>query len=158
MSLFDVLDGAAAAAPSVRISLPGPPVPKGRPRFRYVQPGKGRAGFVSVYTPAETVAAEKEVAQMGRIAMRSKPPYEGALAVRFFAMVPVPASWSHKARDAALSGSVHPASRPDWDNYGKLCSDALNAIVWKDDSQIVRALVVKEYAERPGYIIEVFVL
>lgn len=33
----------------------------------------------------------------------------------------------------------------DWDNFHKLSMDALNGIVWKDDSQIKEAQVVIEY-------------
>lgn len=33
--------------------------------------------------------------------------------------------------------------RKDWDNCGKIVSDALNGIVWKDDRQVVRGWVNK---------------
>ncbi len=35
------------------------------------------------------------------------------------------------------------ARRCDWDNLGKLVSDALNGVCWFDDSQVVDARVVK---------------
>ena len=90
--------------------------------------------------------------------MRGRSPLNEALAVRIFAMIPIPKSWPAKKRDAALVGLIYPDGRPDWDNYGKIASDALNKVVWEDDGQIVKSLVVKEYAENPGLIIEVFKL
>src|SRR3990167_4688854 len=33
----------------------------------------------------------------------------------------------------------------DWDNFHKLSMDALTGIVWIDDSQIIKATVIKEY-------------
>jgi Holliday junction resolvase RusA-like endonuclease len=144
-------------APFVTISLAGPPVPKGRPRFRYVQP-KGRPGFVTVYTPKETEDYEKALAWKGKGAMAGRAPLEGPLVACIYAMLPVPKSWSIKKRDAALSGAMRPVSKPDWDNYGKIASDALNKVVYLDDSQIVTALVMKEYCENPGLIVEIYTL
>ncbi len=33
----------------------------------------------------------------------------------------------------------------DWDNHHKLTHDAFNKLVWEDDSQIQKALVIKSY-------------
>lgn len=33
--------------------------------------------------------------------------------------------------------------RADWDNLGKLVSDALNGIIWVDDRQVIDARVMK---------------
>ena len=158
LDLFSVTGAATEAVPFVSVTLAGPPIGKGRPRFRYVPPGaSGRPGFVTVYSPKETKSYEDALKWMAKAAMRGRPLLEGPLAVRVFAMMPVPASWSNKARDAALSGLTFPAKKPDADNILKML-DALNETVWKDDAQIVRSLVVKEYAEQPGLIVEVFKL
>ena len=159
LDLFAVMPGAGPQpAPYCVIEHPGPPVPKGRPRFRYVPPGaNGRAGFVHVYTPKDTEVYETALKWRGKAAMRGRPVLEGALAVRVFAMMPVPASWSNKARDAALSGLTFPAKKPDADNILKML-DALNGIVFVDDAQIVRSLIIKEYAESPGLIVEIYLL
>ena len=159
IDLFSITGAGEEPAPFVTIELSGPPVPKGRPRFRYVPPGRdGRPGFVHVYTPKETEVYEEALKWKGRAAMRGRSPLNEALAVRIFAMIPIPKSWPAKKRDAALVGLIYPDGRPDWDNYGKIASDALNKVVWEDDGQIVKSLVVKEYAENPGLIIEVFKL
>jgi len=160
LDLFAVMPGAGPQpAPYCVIEHPGPPVPKGRPRFRYVPPGaNGRPGFVHVYTPKETEVYETALKWRGKAAMRGRPMLEGPLAVRVFAMLPIPQSWSGKKRDAALAGIIKPTSRPDFDNYAKSAIDGLTDAIWKDDSQIVVAVVVKEYCEQPGLIVEVFKL
>lgn len=160
LDLFSIAQGSAATpALFCTITLAGVPVPKGRPRFRYVKPNAvGRPGFVTVYTPKETEAYEEALKWKGKAAMKGRKPLEGAVAVRIFAMLPIPKSWPASKRDAALAGIVRPISRPDWDNYGKIASDALNETVWHDDSQIVTSLVIKEYCEQPGLIVEVYAL
>lgn len=157
--LFTVMPGAGALpAHFVSVSLAGPPVPKGRPRFRYVKPNGARPGFVTTYTPKETEQYETAIRWKAKAAMKGRKPLEGPLAVRIFVMLPVPKSWSNKQRDAALTGMTRPISRGDFDNYAKAVCDSLNKIVYLDDSQIVTALIVKEYAERPGIIAEIFEL
>jgi len=64
------------------------------------------------------------------------------------ASIAIPPSWSRKKTVAAIS-------RPDADNYGKAALDALNEVVWGDDSQVVDLRVIKSYAERPQLLIEV---
>lgn len=113
---------------------------------------------MTVYTDKDTAAYEAALKWKGKAAMRGRLPLEGPLAVRIFAMVPIPISWPAARRDAALVGTIKPIGKPDWDNYAKIAGDALNETVWKDDSQIVTALTVKEYAENPGLIVEVFLV
>jgi Holliday junction resolvase RusA-like endonuclease len=65
------------------------------------------------------------------------------------AVPPIPASWSVKDRRAALDGLTPHTVKPDWDNLGKVVSDALNGIAWKDDAQVCWANVKKVYGEQP---------
>ncbi len=44
---------------------------------------------------------------------------------------------------------VLPTIRPDWDNLGKLISDAMNKIVYDDDGQLTDVRVRKRYSEEP---------
>ena len=47
--------------------------------------------------------------------------------------------------------------KADWDNFHKLSMDALNGIVWVDDSQIQRAIVEKFYdKENPRIEVEIY--
>jgi Holliday junction resolvase RusA-like endonuclease len=50
---------------------------------------------------------------------------------------------------------MRPTKRPDWDNLGKLVSDSLNGLAYKDDSQIVEATAAKYYSDRPRVEIEI---
>ena len=40
-----------------------------------------------------------------------------------------------------------PVVKPDWDNCGKIISDALNGYAYHDDDQIVNAQIYKRYTE-----------
>lgn len=133
--------------PLVSILLPGAPRGKGRPRFRMVAP-KGKRPFASVYTDAETAAYEAALAQVGAIAWRA-PPLETALTVFAEAFMPIPISWSQKKQAAAVAGEIFPTSKPDGDNIAKCVGDALNKIVWADDSQIIMWQVLKVYSDFP---------
>jgi Holliday junction resolvase RusA-like endonuclease len=88
--------------------------PTPKTRVRF---GKGRA-----YTTPNVLAAEREIEILAR--QQVKTPARGpvALHVDFY---------------------MGNARKVDWDNLAKLVCDALNGIVWDDDSQIVRADVGK---------------
>lgn len=133
--------------------LRGEPHGKGRPRSRIAKTKTGQS-FIAVYTPVETRAYEKALAWAGRAAMKGSTPIEGPIQVHITAVFGVPASWSSKKRDSALAGVVRPTGRPDFDNLAKGI-DALNGIIWRDDSQIVDARVLKIYGEEPLLRIEV---
>ena len=46
-------------------------------------------------------------------------------------------------------GEIRPTVKPDWDNIGKIISDALNGIAYKDDAQVVSCTVEKRYSNTP---------
>ena len=125
------------------IVVPGEPVGKGRPRF------SGKSS--KPYTPARTVAHEKAMAWAGKLAMRGYPPVTDQLEVTFTAFFPIPESWTKEKTARALDGSFRRAP-VDLDNLVK-CLDALNGIVWHDDTQIVRLTASKGYAAEPKTII-----
>lgn len=124
---------------TVNFVIAGIPVAKGRPRFRVFR------GFVQSYTPAKTKLAEKAIKEEFQ---KSYPdfdkPFNGPirLTVRFF--MPVPESISKKKK-SLLYGKSH-TKKPDLDNLVKTVCDALNGVVWNDDSQIVELYETKQYA------------
>ena len=59
-----------------------------------------------------------------------------------------PRSWSQKKQRMAIAGLVRPIGRPDLDNIIK-SPDALNAITWCDDTQVVDVRASKRYSDRP---------
>lgn len=123
---------------SVSFFVPGQPVGKGRARFSRKT---GRA-----YTPEKTVSYEGIVALCGYEAMDGRDLLEGAVAVKITAVFQIPASWSAKKKAAAM----HHTGKPDADNIGKAAGDALNGIVWRDDSQIACMVICKQYGDTPG--------
>src|SRR5688572_18562635 len=98
--LFAVVDnnGAAPAVPFVVVEHPCDPRGKGRPRGRIVKPKNGPA-FIHFYTDSDTENFEKALAWRARAAMRGKPPEPGPVAIRVFAMMPVPKSWPNRDKD-----------------------------------------------------------
>lgn len=126
-----------------QFSIPGPPVAKGRPKFAR------RGSFVTTYTPDKTVNFEGLIKHTAALVMRSDPPFEGPVRLAVQVMLPIPASWSKKKQAEAACGTLRPTSKPDWDNFGKIASDGMNGIVYRDDSQIVSATVEKHYSISP---------
>lgn len=135
--------------------LTGKPGHKGRHRSRIVFPKGSKKAFVHHYADPETEAYEKVLAEAASLFMRGKPPTENPVALIVHAFKAVPESWPRRDQEAALSGAILPTSRPDGDNYLKVVQDALNLIVWRDDSLVVDARVIKRYDAKPAMRIEV---
>jgi Holliday junction resolvase RusA-like endonuclease len=129
----------------IQIEVPGDPVPKGRPRVAM------RGRFAQIYTPKETVDYEKLVRSYAAVSMGGGALLEGPLLVTLTAHVPIPQSWSAKKKAAA----VYPISRPDTDNFLKAALDALNGIVFADDSQVTDIIASKRYSGEPRLSIRV---
>lgn len=130
----------------IRITVSGQPVAKGRVRFAK------KTGHA--FTPEKTVAYEGRLALAAQEQMKGRAPLEGALAVTVTASLQIPASWSKTKRQRALDGWLRPLGRPDLDNYAKIL-DALNLIVWVDDSQIVDLRITKAYSPQPRLTIDI---
>jgi Holliday junction resolvase RusA-like endonuclease len=133
--------------------LEGKPGHKARHRSRIVFPKVGKA-FIHNYPDPDTEAYEAVLAEVAALYMRRRPPTENPVSLLVHSFRGVPVSWSRKDQEAALAGVIRPTSKPDWDNYGKI-TDALNKIVWMDDSQVVDGRVIKLYSAVPALRIEV---
>lgn len=125
----------------------------------FVIPGKPCAwqrarsnGKVRFDSP-EQAQNKATIKQIGAAAMDGRPPLEGPLEVHVSAFWLYPKSMSKKRR--GTYGSHFHTSRPDGDNLAKLVGDALNGIVWRDDSQIVTLQVTKRYAIHQQTVIRV---
>lgn len=128
---------------SIFLIIEGEPQGKGRPRaFRA---GKG----VRMFTPGKTKDYEQTVQAEAIKAMMGKPPIFGPVELRLNLVCSVPASWSKTKRAQALAGEIVPTNKPDIDNVVKAICDALNAIVWHDDVQVVDLVVRKRFGEAP---------
>ncbi len=127
----------------IRFTVPGTPQGKGRARF------STRGGFTRAFTPEKTVAYEGLIALAGQRAMEGRDLIAGPIYLTVTAFFPIPASWSKKRRIEATSRLCWHTSKPDADNIAKAAGDALNGVIWKDDSQVAFAKVLKHYAETP---------
>lgn len=128
---------------TVFVQLAGEPIGKGRPRF-----GNGRT-----YTPPATVAYEYALKTEAALTMKKArlKPFEGPVEVSVVATFSIPKSWSKSRRAEAF----HHTGKPDLDNVLKML-DALNGVVWLDDSQICDAIITKRYGDgKPGLLITV---
>lgn len=133
----------------VNFSIDGPPHGKGRPRFRRF------GNFVQTYTDAKTKSYETLVKEAATKAMGSSPPLEGPVKLDLIIRLPVPKSYPKKRSEGCLNGFEWPTKKPDWDNVAKSVADAMNDIVFLDDTQIVIARVVKTYSAEAGVDVQV---
>jgi len=130
---------------SITFAAPGPPVSKGRPKFRK----DGRT-----YTPKKTHDYEVYLGVLGSVAMRRRPPMLGPIHLTMIAEIPIPKSWSKTKKDRAALGELTPG-KPDIDNYIKIVLDGLNKIVFVDDAQVVKISAMKRYSTAPSMLITV---
>ena len=128
----------------MKLIIPGEPCAKQRPRL----------GKLHTYTPEKTVNYETLVKQLYIIENQDKR-LEGALKMTVEAFFTIPKAISNKKRELMVQGKIRPIKRPDWDNIGKIVSDALNDLAYHDDSYIVDATVKKWYSDRPRVEIDV---
>ena len=123
----------------IKLTIPGEPCAKQRPRTT-------KQGHT--YTPQKTVNYETLVRQL-YITQNFRKQLEGALKMTVRAYFAIPKSDSNKKAYQKSIGIIRPTKRPDWDNVGKVISDALNGLAYHDDSQIVSATVEKWYSLEP---------
>jgi Holliday junction resolvase RusA-like endonuclease len=133
---------------AIVIEVDGVPQGKGRLRHRVVRSRANPFGYASGYTPSKTRKYEEQLAAQAARTMGNRPPIPGPVHVQVCAYVPIPKGWSQRKRELALAGEIRPTTKPDWDNYAKVC-DALNGVVWIDDKQVIDGRVEKFYSERP---------
>ena len=116
---------------AVCITIPGEPVSFARAGSN----GKRR------FTPKKQADYMTAARHFAARAMEGRAPIEGPVEMEVEAVFLVPDSWSKTKRAAA----VWKASKPDASNLVKIVEDAFNGIVYRDDAQIARSLVVKRY-------------
>lgn len=126
----------------------------GKPRGK----GAGRAGSINgrpgIFTDSKTRTEMGVIRSLAFDAMAGRMPYGGPIILRLCAYKPIPTSFS-KAKIAAVGrGEFVPITKPDLDNYNKMV-DALNSIVWKDDAQVVTAVLHKRYSDQPRLVLDI---
>jgi Holliday junction resolvase RusA-like endonuclease len=131
----------------IHLIIQGEPVAQGRPRAGKIQRGRNR-GQTILYDP-EKSKDYKLYLKFAASQQAPEKPLEGPLQLVVHIYRSIPTSFSKKKQAAAEAGEIRPTTKPDADNYLKGVSDALNKIIWKDDSQIVSATVEKWYSQQP---------
>ena len=127
------------------VTLEGEPKGKGRPRFT-------KSGHA--YTPRATTVYEHLLRMRAKDAMNGRKPLTGPLTVTVGAFFPIAKSWTKAEKAAAIDGTKAHTSKPDIDNIAKTL-DALNGVVWDDDSQITQLTALKRYSSSPALVVTV---
>jgi Holliday junction resolvase RusA-like endonuclease len=121
--------------------IPGDPMGQQRPRF------KRMGNFVKTYDPPESKEYKAKVIQVARAAGVRQ--MIGPVRLDINAYLPRPKRlW----RKLDPSGAIPVESAtPDWDNIGKIISDALSkGLAYADDSQVWHGTVRKWYHAKDG--------
>ena len=116
------------------------PVPQGRPRL------STRGGFARAYDPPKSKEWKRVVEQYVRKAVRESEEefqYKGPLRVWMKFIMPLPKSAHRKRNPPSESWST---KKPDVDNLYKGVADAMEGIVYENDSQISHLVVEKKIA------------
>lgn len=120
--------------------------PKAQPR------AKARVinGNVSFHDPASSLkqfVVEQLTSQLGK----DFKPIEKELyfEVRYYRAMPKSISGTRVKRVLAELGAIRPTCKPDLDNYEKLLYDAVNGVLFTDDSLIVKGNHEKFYSIKP---------
>jgi Holliday junction resolvase RusA-like endonuclease len=128
----------------IHFQVEGDPKGKGRPRFSRV------GSFTKVYTDKQTLTYEAMIATFAKQAMGGTEPLKTPVSVFLYVRLPVPQSYPKKRREACLNGSELPCKKPDIDNIAKTYLDAMNGVIFVDDTQVIDLHVKKVYAEKAG--------
>jgi Holliday junction resolvase RusA-like endonuclease len=127
----------------VQFIVPGQPQGKGRHRVGNVR------GHARMFTPAKTVAYESLIALAAQHARGQGSLIEGPVSCSIELNCTIPKSWSKQKRKQAIAGEIVPTTKPDCDNTAKAVMDALNGVIWHDDTQVTTLIVSKHYSEVP---------
>lgn len=130
---------------TIQFAVFGEPVAQGRPRA-----GKDWNGNTVLYDPAKS-RHFKEYVKVAASQHRPDKLLEGPLHVTIKVYKPMLKKFSKKRLAAAEAGMYRPVTKPDVDNYVKGIKDALNKVIWVDDSQVVDLTVSKFYSETPRF-------
>ena len=141
---------------AVTITVIGEPQAKGRARTATVNDGKGGVRMVTGktgkrrpmlihHTPKTTRQYEQAIRFEATRAMSAQIAFSGPLRLTLVIVMGIPRSWPRWKRELAERGLLHPTGKPDADNVEKAIKDALNGIVWHDDSQVVECDKIQMY-------------
>lgn len=135
-----------------RLTVPGIPVGKGRPRVTTVG-GKPR-----MYTPKRTVEFEKAVAAAFRKENPGTKPLDGPVEVRVYAIWEPPKSTPKRRRAEMIANREPRTKKPDADNVLKAVLDALNGVAYHDDAQVCKVSAETVYGDESATAVQVYAM
>ena len=127
-------------------------VPQSRPR------GTAKSGFLKFYKLSKDRKYEEYVAESALSVMLEHgihKPTNSPVDMYVEVWRLPPESWSIKKKNMAYAREILPTPKPDASNYYKLVEDALNKVVYVDDSQVIRQSSAKYYAEEEKVIVDI---
>ena len=123
-----------SALKRIEFNIPGKVIGKGRPHF------VKKTGVA--ITPQLTRGYESLIRDVALPLMGGSKPWEGCVVVNIDAIYKIPKSYSKKDREECLNQRI-PPKKPDVDNVVKIVLDALNRVVYIDDTQVTLCVVAK---------------
>lgn len=125
-------------------SVPGQPV--GKARARVIRNG--------AYTPQKTKDYQQSVREYANI-VKNDVEYDQPIKIKLTMYYKIPKSTSKKKRAMMMNHEIRPMVKPDMDNVEKAILDALNKVIYNDDSQVVECVKSKWYSDTPCVLIEI---
>lgn len=123
----------------IEFTVLGEPVAKARPRVF----GK------RTITPSKTANYEAEVAFVAGQAFKGCEYLQGPLQVVVRIFMSIPKSARKRDLPGMLDGTIRPTKRPDVDNIVKSITDAMESVIYANDSAIVQLWAEKFYSDTP---------
>lgn len=111
-------------------------------------------GKIRMYDPKASVNF-KELVAYSALPHKPKELLAGPLILTLDVCRMIPKRFTKEQTRNALEGVLRPTTKPDSSNYLKGIEDALNGVVWIDDSQLVTVIVRKWYGIHPGTFIRI---
>ncbi len=133
--------------PTIEFTIYGDPKPKRRHRSRMAKSRSGKP-FVMQYPDKDGVSEENYI-KLAASQHFKEPILTGAISLELVFGCKIPKSWSKKKTEEAQNGFIRHISKPDLDNLIKAVKDALNGIIWQDDSQVFNIIADKVYVDKP---------
>lgn len=135
--------------------VPGEIRGQGRPRTA-IRRGRNGRPYAQIYED-EKDTVNKHNIQLYAMEAKKRRGIEGiaqpdgrGITVYLTVYLPIPKSMSKKKTEMAMMDRIRPQRKPDLDNVLKAVLDAMNGIIYKDDSEVTEVHVHRLYSESPA--------
>lgn len=132
----------------IKIVVPGEPVAQGRPRFT------SRGGYPRAYDPAKSRDYKERIRDELKPLFLRREPFKmfgkgNPCSLSLSVYRAIPKRFTKQEKALACQGELRPTTKPDTDNYLKGVLDALNGVIFEDDSQVTDISAKKLYSDEP---------